>query len=90
MKTGTKFKSVDELICKTTSKTFQAYWREQRRHEKSLRAIFAKDKHHQCVPVEVGSISCVHPKKRTILMLCRCAICMKDLNSPPTSKTRYF
>jgi len=77
-----KFKSVNALIYKTTSRTFQAYWREQRRHEKALRKIYAGDKLHVHVPEEVGSVHQVDLKngsERVIVSFFRCAVCMKDL-----------
>ena len=84
-----KYKSVNAIICKTTSKTFQAYWRELRRHENALRNIYAKDNLHRHVPEEVGSVHRVHPgKERYIVSFFRCAICMKDLTEIEARKLR--
>lgn len=74
-----KFKSVDDLIAKTTSKTFQAYRGEMRRHERALQKIFAGDEHHKHVPEEVGSVNRVWPDRRRIVTFYRCELCLKDL-----------
>lgn len=75
-----KYKSVNALVCGTTSKTFQAYWKELRRHERALRRIYAKDTKHKHTPEEVGSVHQVHPQRRLIVSFYRCAVCMKDLS----------
>jgi hypothetical protein len=76
---ATQYKSVDELVCKTSSKTFVAYWQELRRHENALRKIYAKDKDHIHVPQQIGSVNQVHPQDRVLVTFFRCAVCMKDL-----------
>ena len=75
----TKFKTVNALVCATTSKTFQAYWKEMRRHEKALTGIYAHDKRHKHVPELIGSVSNVWPKQKHLVSFYRCAICMKEL-----------
>lgn len=83
-----KHKTVNDLICKTTSKTFQAYWREMRRHEDALRKIYAKDKLHKHIPESTGSMSQVHPQRRLIVNFYRCAVCMKDLTEAEVEKLK--
>jgi|KBSSwiStaDraftv2_1062776.scaffolds.fasta_scaffold00292_20 hypothetical protein len=78
----THYKNVEALINRTCGKTFKAYWREMRRHEATLRRIYAKDKTHKCVPEEVGSVNRVHPLRIKLVTFYRCAICMKDLPHP--------
>lgn len=74
-----KYKTVNELVCKTSSPIFKAYWKELRRHENALRRIYAGDKLHKHVVEEIGRINQVEPCVRHIVTFFRCAICMKDL-----------
>ena len=76
-----KLKSVNELICETSSETFREYWKEMRRHENALRRIYGKDKKHICVPEIIGCMSQLSDSPRVMVEFRRCAVCMKDL--PP-------
>lgn len=86
MKATRAFKSVNALVRRTTSKTFQAYWRELRRHEKALIKIYGDDKLHIHAPEEIGTVRRVHPDRHHIITFYRCSICMKDLTQKEVEK----
>jgi hypothetical protein len=82
MKTKIKrknYKSVNALVCHTTSKTFKKYWAELQRHERALRRIYANDRSHKHQPEETGSVNQVWPRERQIVSFYRCSVCMKDM-----------
>lgn len=65
------YKSVDQIVCHTSSTTFYKFWKENRRHERALKKIYGQDKLHICQPEEVGSVSEVHPGKRLLVTFYR-------------------
>ena len=81
-----KHKTIDSVVFRTTSKTFQEYWLEMRRHEDALKRIYGKDKLHKHIPEAVGSVNQVYPKHRHIVTFWRCALCMRDLTEKQVRK----
>lgn len=77
---------IEDLLSRTTSKRFQEFAKEMRRHEEALKRIYANDKLHIHVPEEIGSVHQVHPNKRLITTFYRCSICMKDLTENEVKK----
>jgi hypothetical protein len=80
------YKSVDQIVCHTSSTTFYKFWKENRRHERALKKIYGQDKLHICQPEEVGSVSQVHPGKRLLVTFYQCSVCMRDIDQKEAKK----